>query len=68
MNHNKKTYKPFAYIDHNIIIWLGDNKLPFLKNLLKETFQVIYSDENLNEIQKAKKANRGVSSLLSHFS
>ncbi len=46
--------KPLAYLDHNILDKFIKNEMQNLFNQLKEEFQVVYSDENLKEINKSE--------------
>ncbi|MCH2177019.1 MAG: hypothetical protein MK193_14955 [Lentisphaeria bacterium] len=48
---------PIVYLDHNILDAFLDNKLIQLKEALTNRFQVVYSNETLNEIKRAGKAS-----------
>ena len=48
---------PIIYLDHNILDAFLDNKLIKHKEALTHRFQVVYSNETLNEIKRAGKAS-----------
>jgi hypothetical protein len=51
---NKYSGEPLIYLDHNVLDKLHKGKLPdFLLSLKASDFQVVYSDETLNEIRRS---------------
>lgn len=45
--------KPIAYLDQNILDLFVDGKHDKFSEKLKSSFQIVYSDESLNEIQRS---------------
>lgn len=48
---------PIVYLDHNILDAFLDNKLIKIKEALTHRFQVVYSNETLDEIKRAGKSS-----------
>ncbi len=59
--------KPLIYLDHNIYDSFTKNELLELKTLILESFQVVYSNENLKEIARSPEYSNRFLNVLSEL-
>ena len=59
--------KPLIYLDHNIYDSFTKNELQDLKTLIPESFQVVYSNENLVEIARSHEYSDSFLKVLSEL-
>jgi hypothetical protein len=59
--------KPLIYLDHNIYDSFTKNELQDLKTLIHESFQVVYSNDNLAEIARSHEYSDSFLKVLSEL-
>ena len=63
--NSTENLKPLAYLDHNILDFLIKYEGEPLRSDLINNYQVVFSDENLNEIEKSSNMSRAFYTPLS---